>query len=114
MAWPLIYRYLDLSFVSPDHYLFYFYILEFIPALLSFITGIALVLIYKKKMALHALIVGFAVLLALLVFESGILTGSLIVRRHDITWLGIQVLILPVAAYLGAYVAIKIINYPKT
>jgi len=59
-------------------------------------------------MTLHALIVGFAVLLALLVVESGILTSSLIVIRHDITWLGIQILILPVATYIGAYVAMKI------
>lgn len=110
LAWPMIYSYLDLSFVSPEDYLFYNYILKFIPAILSFITGIALVLIYKKKMSLHALTVGFAVLLALLVFESGILTDSLIVRRYDITWLVIQVLILPVAAYIGAYLAMKIKN----
>ncbi len=111
LAFPMIYPYLYFSFISPEYYLSYYYVLEFLPAVLSLITGISLVLIHKRKMTLHALIVGFAVLLALLVVESGILGSGIIMVRRDIYWIFIQILILPIAAYVGAYVAMKFKNY---
>ena len=97
-----------LKFLLTNHWQFYAF--EFIPAIFSFIMGVSLVLIHKRKMQLNAALAGLAVLMLYLYFQSLHYPIINIKQIGDLIYLGGLILVLPVAAFLGAYVAAKMKN----
>jgi len=106
LAWiiyPTIYIFFQLSRFLP--YLIY----QFLPALFPFIAGIALVVIFKKKMALNAALAGLLVLIIHLFVMSQHYPIIDVRRPGDLIWLVTLIIKLPIAAYVGAIVG-KFVN----